>query len=133
MRWRIAIPLIGLTLVALIPVVLGAIAWWDLRSSTDRIITIAAVVLLLGLAVSVSIGVRRTDDTPWLSIGAALLPTAHLRPRRPHASRVTPQPSSHAVASNRAGNCDQTESTRSVKASDRHSADMPTADVSHSA
>ncbi|SDY93730.1 hypothetical protein SAMN05444365_104224 [Micromonospora pattaloongensis] len=70
-RWRLALPLIGLSAISLTAALIGLVAWWDLSDVGERALSTAiSLVLATSLAVSVSIGVRRTEDVPWLRIGA---------------------------------------------------------------
>jgi hypothetical protein len=72
-RWRIAFPLTGLTLLLLVPAIVGAVAWWSLRDPAERVLTVViCLILTAGLAVSLSIGITRTERTPWLRIGLVL-------------------------------------------------------------
>jgi uncharacterized membrane protein len=73
-RWRIAIPLVGLSLVLLVPAVFGAVAWWSLNSTWERALSIVSCLLMTGsLVTAVSIGVRPADDVAWARIGLVLL------------------------------------------------------------
>ncbi|WP_320069031.1 hypothetical protein [Micromonospora sp. RTGN7] len=69
-RWKIAIPLIGLSLLLLVPALFGAWAWWPENGPTYRILTVViCLVVAACLGISVSIGVKPTRDAPWLRIG----------------------------------------------------------------
>ncbi|MBQ0896519.1 hypothetical protein KBX37_26080 [Micromonospora sp. U56] len=81
-RWKIAIPLIGLSLLLLVPAVFGAWAWWSENGPAYRTLTVViCLVVAACLGVSVSIGVKPTRDVPWLRIGlvaAGILATCGL-------------------------------------------------------
>ncbi|GIJ34994.1 hypothetical protein [Micromonospora sediminimaris] len=69
-RWRIAIPLLGLSLLLFVPAVFGAWAWWSENSATYRTITAFICLVLAGcVGISLSIGIKKTEDVPWLRIG----------------------------------------------------------------
>jgi hypothetical protein len=69
-RWKIAIPLIGLSLLLLVPAVFGAWAWWSENGPVYRAMTIAICLFTAAcVAISVSIGIKPTRDVPWLRIG----------------------------------------------------------------
>lgn len=73
-RWRIAIPLVGLTGLSLAAAIAGTITWWSLDSPGDRRLLIAiSVILTAGVVISLSIGISRTAEIPWLRIAAAAL------------------------------------------------------------
>jgi hypothetical protein len=73
-RWRIAVPLAGLTGLSLAAALTGTIVWWSLTDPPERALSIViSLILAIGFATSISIGLIRTDDIPWLRIGAALL------------------------------------------------------------
>ncbi|WP_446216257.1 hypothetical protein [Micromonospora sp. IBHARD004] len=69
-RWKIAIPLIGLSLLLLVPAVFGAWAWWSENGAGYRALTVViCLVVAACVGLSVSIGVNPTRDVPWLRIG----------------------------------------------------------------
>ncbi|SCG38756.1 hypothetical protein [Micromonospora coxensis] len=74
MRWKLAVPLIGLSLLMVVPAVYGTWVFWADFGNTYRSLSVViclALVAQLGLAVS--IGVRPTRDVPWLRIGLIAL------------------------------------------------------------
>ncbi|HET6262468.1 MAG TPA: hypothetical protein VFG99_09555 [Chloroflexia bacterium] len=75
MRWRLATPLLLLSLMGLASVVAGAWLFWSLQSYAERALTaLLAIIMAMNGALSVSIGTdRRLDDTPWLRIGTIVL------------------------------------------------------------
>ena len=69
-RWKIAVPLIGLSLLMLAPALFGAWAWWSEFGAAYRVLSVViCLVIVVQLGVAVSIGVRPTRDVPWLRIG----------------------------------------------------------------
>ncbi|MEU6020845.1 hypothetical protein [Micromonospora sp. NPDC047134] len=69
-RWRLAVPLIGLSLLMIIPAVGGTWVFWSEFGTTYRALSVViCLVLLAQLGLAVSIGVRPTRDVPWLRIG----------------------------------------------------------------
>jgi hypothetical protein len=74
-RWRIAIPLILISALALGATLLGAWAYWSQDNSTQHLLTIfLSIMFILGAAISISIGVdSRIQDIPWLRIGTVVL------------------------------------------------------------
>jgi hypothetical protein len=69
-RWRIAIPLLDLSLLLFVPAVFGAWAWWSENGAAYRTATVLICLVVAGrIGTSLSIGNRRTDDVPWLRIG----------------------------------------------------------------
>ncbi|MEV4665669.1 hypothetical protein AB0J85_27440 [Micromonospora echinofusca] len=69
-RWRLAVPLIGLSLLMVVPAVYGTWMFWSDFGNTYRLLSvIICLALLAQLALAVSIGVRPTHDLPWLRIG----------------------------------------------------------------
>jgi uncharacterized membrane protein YgaE (UPF0421/DUF939 family) len=67
-------PLIGLSALSLAAAIAGLTAWWSLSDTTERTVNVAiALVLTANLALSVSIGITRTAETPWLRIGIIAL------------------------------------------------------------
>lgn len=81
-RWKIAIPLLGLSLLMLVPAVFGAWAWWSEFGVAYRVMTILICVVVAGcVALSLSIGIKQTREVPWLRIGlvvAGILATCGL-------------------------------------------------------
>ena len=74
MRWRLAVPLICLSLLMVVPTVYGTWVFWSEFGGMYQALSIViclALVAQLGLAVS--IGVRPTRDVPWLRIGLIVL------------------------------------------------------------
>lgn len=74
MRWRLAVPLICLSLLMVVPAVYGTWVFWSEFGGMYQALSIViclALVAQLGLAVS--IGVRPTRDVPWLRIGLIVL------------------------------------------------------------
>jgi len=73
-RWRLAFPLIGLSLLMLTVSLIGMINRWPEASWGYRTMIVAtSLSLSWSLVVSVSIGMRPTRDVPWLRIGLVLL------------------------------------------------------------
>jgi hypothetical protein len=74
-RWRLAIPLVFLSLICLAATVIGAWAYWAVDSAAERALTVfLAVMFAINVAISVSIGTdRRLQDTPWLRVGTVIL------------------------------------------------------------
>ncbi|GAA0408318.1 hypothetical protein GCM10009541_59270 [Micromonospora gifhornensis] len=69
-RWKLAVPLIGLSLLMVVPAVGGTWVFWSEFGTTYRALSVViCLVLLAQLALAVSIGVRPTRDVPWLRIG----------------------------------------------------------------
>ncbi|MFI8802827.1 hypothetical protein [Micromonospora chalcea] len=74
MRWRLAVPLIGLSLLMVVPAIAGTWVFWFEFGNTSRALSIAVCVLLLAqLGLAASIGVRPTRDVPWLRIAMIAL------------------------------------------------------------
>ncbi|GAB4102941.1 hypothetical protein AB0C50_10025 [Micromonospora taraxaci] len=70
MRWRLAVPLIGLSLLFAVPTIYGTWVFWSEFGNTYRSLSIVICLALLAqLALAVSIGVRPSRDVPWLRIG----------------------------------------------------------------
>ncbi|MBQ1076841.1 hypothetical protein KBX06_27390 [Micromonospora sp. C31] len=70
MRWRLAVPLIGLSLLMVVPAVYGTWVFWSEFGNTYRSLSVVICLALLAqLGLAVSIGVRPTRDVPWLRIG----------------------------------------------------------------
>ncbi|MGC5032811.1 hypothetical protein [Micromonospora sp. DT229] len=68
-RWKLAVPLIGLSLLMIVPAVGGTWVFWSEFGTTYRALSVVICLVLLaqlGLAVSV---IRPTGDVPWLRIG----------------------------------------------------------------
>ncbi|GAA1822752.1 hypothetical protein HC028_15310 [Planosporangium flavigriseum] len=73
-RWRIAVPLVALSALSLAAALAGAVAWWSISGAASRAVTVAiSLILAANLAVSVSIGIVRIRETPWLRIGIVVL------------------------------------------------------------
>ncbi|MFE9960505.1 hypothetical protein [Micromonospora sp. NPDC005299] len=73
-RWKIAIPLTGLSLLMLIPAVFGTWAWWSENSTTYRALSVViCLVTAATVATALSVGIRPARDTPWLRIGLVAL------------------------------------------------------------
>jgi hypothetical protein len=73
-RWQIAFPLIGLTLLLLVPALFGTRAWWSDYGVAFRALSIAiCLVMAAAVGISISIGVRPSRDVPWLRIGLVAL------------------------------------------------------------
>ncbi|AEB42598.1 hypothetical protein [Micromonospora maris] len=69
-RWQLAVPLIGLSLLMIVPAVGGTWVFWSEFGPTYRALSVViCLVLLAQLGLAVSIGVRPTRDVPWLRIG----------------------------------------------------------------
>ncbi|PMR62117.1 hypothetical protein C1A38_05080 [Verrucosispora sp. ts21] len=69
-RWKLAVPLIGLSLLMVVPAVGGTWVFWSEFGTTYRALSVVICLALLAqLALAVSIGVRPTRDVPWLRIG----------------------------------------------------------------
>ncbi len=75
MRWRLATPLLLLSLLCLAATLIGAWAYWAISDTAERTITIfLAVMFALNVGMSVSIGTdRNLEETPWLRIGTIIL------------------------------------------------------------
>lgn len=67
LRWRLAIPLIGLSALLVGPAVAGAIVRWPRYDLHERVLTVViCAVLAMTLGVSVSVGVKATEGRiPW--------------------------------------------------------------------
>ncbi|MGV9764763.1 hypothetical protein [Micromonospora tulbaghiae] len=73
MRWRLAVPLIGLSLLMVVPAIAGTWVWFEF-GNTYRALSVAVCVLLLAqLGLAASIGVRPARDVPWLRIAMIAL------------------------------------------------------------
>jgi hypothetical protein len=73
-RWRLAVPLIGLSLLMAVPAIYGTWVFWSDFGNTYRSLSILICLALLAqLALAVSIGVRPTREVPWLRIGLVAL------------------------------------------------------------
>ncbi|MEV4629342.1 hypothetical protein AB0J90_24080 [Micromonospora sp. NPDC049523] len=74
MRWRIALPLIGLSLLLVAPALFGTWAWWSDHGVAFRALSIViCLVVIVNVGVAISIGVRPARDVPWLRIGLVAL------------------------------------------------------------
>ncbi len=74
-RWRIAIPLVLISAIALGATVLGAWAYWDQDSTAQQLLTVFLGVMFTAcIGIGISIGIdRKIHDTPWLRIGTVAL------------------------------------------------------------
>ncbi|MFY1583552.1 hypothetical protein ACN267_03505 [Micromonospora sp. WMMD734] len=73
-RWKLAVPLIGLSLLMTVPAVYGTWVFWSEFGSTYRALSVViCLVLLVQLGLAVSIGVRPAPDVRWLRIGMIAL------------------------------------------------------------
>jgi hypothetical protein len=74
-RWRLATPLIILSLLCLGATALGAWAYWSVDSTSERALTaFLGIMFATALAASISIGTdRKVQDVPWLRIGTVIL------------------------------------------------------------
>ncbi|WP_444947441.1 hypothetical protein [Micromonospora ureilytica] len=74
LRWKLATPLIGLSLLMVVPAVFGTVAWWSFYGVGYRVLSVViCLVLTVQLAVAVSIGVRPSRDVPWTRAGLVIL------------------------------------------------------------
>ncbi|MEU8314991.1 hypothetical protein [Micromonospora sp. NPDC049033] len=74
MRWRLAVPLIGLSLLMVVPAVYGTWVFWsEFNAMYQALSVVICLALLAQLGLAVSIGVRPTRDVPWLRIGLIAL------------------------------------------------------------
>ncbi|MFI2385808.1 hypothetical protein ACH49A_26525 [Micromonospora sediminicola] len=74
MRWRLAVPLIGLSLLMVVPAIAGTWVFWSEFGNPHRALSVVICALLLAqLGLAASIGVRPTRDVPWLRIGLIAL------------------------------------------------------------
>jgi hypothetical protein len=72
-RWKIAIPLLGLSLLLFVPAVFGTWAWWPLNGAAYRTLSVVICLVIAScVGISLSIGIKRTEDVPWLRIGLVL-------------------------------------------------------------
>ncbi|MFD6712346.1 hypothetical protein AMK25_22385 [Micromonospora sp. TSRI0369] len=73
-RWRIAFPLLALSLLMFVPAVFGTWAWWSENGTAYRVLSIIICLVVAGcVGVSLSVGIKRTEDVPWLRIGLVAL------------------------------------------------------------
>ncbi|WP_249997658.1 hypothetical protein [Actinoplanes sp. M2I2] len=74
-RWRIAIPLVIISAIALGATVLGAWAYWEKDTTAQHLLTVfLGIIFALCVGISISIGAdRKIEDTPWLRIGTVAL------------------------------------------------------------
>ena len=74
-RWRLATPLIFLSLMCLTATVIGAWAYWADDTAAERALTVfLGTMFAINLGVGISIGADRDlRDTPWLRVGAVIL------------------------------------------------------------
>ncbi|MBF5032983.1 hypothetical protein IRY44_24820 [Micromonospora sp. ANENR4] len=74
MRRRLAVPLIGLSLLMVVPAIAGTWVLWFEFGNTYRALSVAVCVLLLAqLGLAASIGVRPGTGVPWLRIAMIAL------------------------------------------------------------
>lgn len=65
MRWRLAVPLIGLSLLMVVPGVYGTWLFWSQFGTMYQTLSVVVCLALLAqLGLAVSIGVRPTRDVP---------------------------------------------------------------------
>ncbi|WP_433688981.1 hypothetical protein ACQP0I_13765 [Micromonospora carbonacea] len=68
-RWRLAVPLISLSLLTAVPTVYGTWMFWSDFGTTYRALSVVICLALAAqLALAVSIGIRPARDVPWLRI-----------------------------------------------------------------
>ncbi|MFG1674631.1 hypothetical protein [Micromonospora sp. NPDC049282] len=73
LRWKLAVPLILLSLLMLVPALFGTVMWWPEFGTAYRLLSVAiCLVIAAQLGIAVSIGVRPARDVPWLRIGLVL-------------------------------------------------------------
>ncbi|MEU3454064.1 hypothetical protein ABZ671_10720 [Micromonospora sp. NPDC006766] len=69
-RWKIATPLIGLSVLVLIAAVFGTWAWWSFNGPIYRALSvIICLVAAATFAAALSVGIKPARDVPWLRIG----------------------------------------------------------------
>ncbi|MFY1681719.1 hypothetical protein ACN265_09350 [Micromonospora sp. WMMD730] len=69
-RWKLAVPLISLSLLMTVPAVYGTWVFWSDFGNMYRALSVVICLVLLGqLGLAVSIGVRPTRHVPWFRIG----------------------------------------------------------------
>ncbi|MEU7994732.1 hypothetical protein AB0B83_05265 [Micromonospora sp. NPDC049060] len=74
LRWKLATPLIGLSLLMVVPAVFGTVAWWSMEGTGYRVLSVViCLVLAAQLVLAVSIGVRPSRDVPWSRVGLIIL------------------------------------------------------------
>ncbi|WFE53618.1 hypothetical protein [Micromonospora sp. WMMD1155] len=74
LRWKLATPLIGLSLLMVVPAVFGTVTWWSFFGVGYRVLSVVICLILTAqLAVAVSIGVRPSRDVPWTRVGLVIL------------------------------------------------------------
>ncbi|WP_406070340.1 hypothetical protein [Micromonospora sp. NBC_01638] len=74
LRWKLATPLIGLSLLMAVPAVFGTVTWWSFYGVGYRVLSVVICLILTAqLAVAVSIGVRPSNDVPWMRVGLVIL------------------------------------------------------------
>ncbi|MGA4727711.1 hypothetical protein ACPB67_09860 [Micromonospora taraxaci] len=82
LRWKPATPLIGLSLLTVVPAVLGTVPWWSFYGIDYRVLgVVICLVRTAQLACAGFIGVRPGTDVPWMRIGlvvVGILPTCDL-------------------------------------------------------
>ena len=73
-RWRLATPLVILSLLCLSAVILGARLYWSVDGTAERTLTVlAAIMFTANLLLSISIGAdRRIQQTPWVRLGIVI-------------------------------------------------------------
>ncbi|WP_406084870.1 hypothetical protein OHA01_11505 [Micromonospora zamorensis] len=70
MRWRLAVPLIGLSLLFVVPTIYATwVLWSDFGNTYRSLSVVICLALLAQLTLAVSIGLRPSRDVPWLRIG----------------------------------------------------------------
>ncbi|MEU8374732.1 hypothetical protein AB0C22_16630 [Micromonospora sp. NPDC048894] len=73
-RWRIAFPLLALSLLMFVPAVFGTWAWWSENGTAYRVLSVFICLVVAGcVGVSLSVGIKRAEDVPWLRIGLVAL------------------------------------------------------------
>ncbi|MET8318497.1 hypothetical protein [Micromonospora sp. NPDC005189] len=74
LRWKLATPLIGLSLLMVVPAVFGTVTSWSFYGVGCRVLSVViCLVLTAQLAVAVSIGVRPSRDVPWTRVRLVIL------------------------------------------------------------
>ena len=74
LRWKIAVPLIGLSLLMLVPAVAGTVLWWSEDGIAYRTLSLfICFVAVTQTGVAISIGARPTEDVPWIKIGMVII------------------------------------------------------------
>ncbi|MEU8329349.1 hypothetical protein [Micromonospora sp. NPDC048839] len=74
LRWKLATPLIGLSLLMVVPAVFGTVNWWSFYGVGYWMLSVfICLVRAAQLAVAVSIGVRPSRDVPWTRVGLVIV------------------------------------------------------------